>query len=158
MIVEESIHVIFDEFNDLSLKDVPRNAGIEENIEKLEITQDDKETQEEEWEGHKIGKVLPQLGDQQQNGENSSLPKEWRFVYNHPTNLIIGDPSRGITTRNSLRNICENLAFLSQIEPKNFNEAKFDEYWLLAMQEEFNQFEKRKVWILVQTWWIRNHY
>ena len=95
MTVEESIHVIFDKFNDLSLKDVSRNAGIEENIEKLEITQYDKETQEEEWEGHKIGKVLPQLGDQQQYGGNSSLPKEWRFVYNHPTNLIISDPSRG---------------------------------------------------------------
>ena len=68
-----------------------------------------------------------------QDGESSSLTKEWRFVHNHPTNLIIGDPSKGVTTRNSLRNICENLAFLSQIEPKNFHEAKFDEHWLLTM-------------------------
>ena len=75
---------------------------------------------------------------QKQDGENSSLPKEWRFMYNPPTNLIIGDPSRGITTRTSIRNICRNLAFLSQIEPNNFYVAKFDEYWLLAMQEELN--------------------
>ena len=65
---------------------------------------------------------------QVQNGESSSLPKEWRFIHNHLTNLIISYPSKGLTTRNSLRNICENLAFLSQIEPKNFHEAKFDEH------------------------------
>ena len=47
LIVEKSVHVVFDEFNDLPLKDVSRNAGIEENMESLEITQDDKKTQEE---------------------------------------------------------------------------------------------------------------
>ena len=30
-----------------------------------------------------------------------------------------------------------------------FHEAEFDEHWLLAMQEELNQFEKSKVWTLV---------
>ena len=78
-----------------------------------------------------------------QDGESSSLPKEWRFVHNHPTNLIIGDLSRGGTTKNSIRNIYKNLIFLSQIEPKNFYEAEFDEHWLLAIQEELNQFEKK---------------
>ena len=62
------------------------------------------------------------------NDENSNLPKEWRYVHNHPSNLIIGDPSKGVTIRNSLRNICENIAFLSQIEPKNFHEAEFDKH------------------------------
>ena len=47
LIVKESVHVVFDEFNDLLLKDVSRNAGIEESMESLEITQYDKETQEE---------------------------------------------------------------------------------------------------------------
>ena len=75
------------------------------------------------------------MENQKRDSKNSNLPKEWRFVHNHPTNFIIGDPSRVITTRNSLRNICGNLAFLSQIEPKNFHEAEFDEYWLLVMQE-----------------------
>ena len=75
-----------------------------------------------------------------QDGENSSLPKKWR---NHPTSLIISNPSKGVTTRNALRNICENLVFLSQIELKNFLQTEFDEHWLLAMQEELNQFEKK---------------
>ena len=39
--------------------------------------------------------------------------------------------------------------FLSQIEPKKFHEPKFDEHWLLALQEELNQCERNKVWTLV---------
>jgi glycine cleavage system H lipoate-binding protein len=37
------------------------------------------------------------------------------------------------------------MAFLSQIEPKNINKAIEDESWILAMQEELNQFERNKV-------------
>ena len=40
LIVEESVHVVFDKFNDLLFKDASRNAGIEENMETLEITQE----------------------------------------------------------------------------------------------------------------------
>ena len=52
-------------------------------------------------------------------------------------------------TRSSLRNVCNNFAFLSQVEPKSFVEAENDESWILAMQEELNQFERNKVWTLV---------
>ena len=37
LIVKESVHVVFDEFNDLSFKYVLRNVGIEENMRNLEI-------------------------------------------------------------------------------------------------------------------------
>ena len=51
---------------------------------------------------------------QQVQGEsNQDLPKEWKFVTNHPQDQIIGNPSRGVRTRSSLRNICNNLAFIS---------------------------------------------
>ena len=39
------------------------------------------------------------------------------------------------------------MAFLSQLEPKNVKEALND--WIIAMQEELNQFERSKVWNLV---------
>ena len=41
------------------------------------------------------------------------------------------------------------MTFISQIEPKNFKDAENDESWILAMQEELNQFERSDVWELV---------
>ena len=79
-------------------------------------------------------------------GESSQdLPKDWKFVINHPQDQIIGNPSSRIRTRSSLRNIFNYLAFISQIEPKNINDALVDENWMLAMQEELNQFERSEV-------------
>ena len=62
--------------------------------------------------------------------------------------MIIGEPSKGVTTRHSLKYL-NSLAFISQIEPRNIDEALNDESWVLAMQEELNQFERNKVWTLV---------
>ena len=42
-----------------------------------------------------------------------------------------------------------HVAFLSHIKPKNIKEASTDENWLIAMQEELNQFERNDVWDLV---------
>ena len=66
------------------------------------------------------------------------LPKEWRYNSDHPKDLIIGDSFKGVTSRTLLRNICNNFAFVSQIEPKNFKEAEHDDFYTLAMQEELN--------------------
>jgi len=41
------------------------------------------------------------------------------------------------------------MAFVSQVEPKNLNEALKDSNCILAMQEELNQFALNEVWILV---------
>ena len=41
------------------------------------------------------------------------------------------------------------VAFISNIGRKNYKEATKDEYWIIAMQEELNQFERNDVWDLV---------
>jgi len=41
------------------------------------------------------------------------------------------------------------MAFVSQVEPKNLDEVLRDNNWILAMQEELNQFAMNEVWTLV---------
>ena len=69
-----------------------------------------------------------------QDRDNSQiLPKEWSYVFSHPKDFILGDPSQGVTTRSSFRNTCEHAAFISQIETKSFVDAENDEFWIIAM-------------------------
>ena len=93
--------------------------------------------------------------EQEQEEENkmedspNDLPKAWKFVQNHPKELIIGDLSEKVRTRSSSKLLIDNFALVSLIEPKNVNDALQDENWILAMQEELNQFERNEVWTLV---------
>ena len=43
-----------------------------------------------------------------------------------------------------------HFAFVSHLEPKTIVEAEKDPNWVLAMQEELNQFERSQVWDLVE--------
>ena len=38
---------------------------------------------------------------------------------------------------------------ISQVKPKNVDEALSDEHWVSAMHEELHQFERNKVWSLL---------
>ena len=55
----------------------------------------------------------------------------------------------GVQTRSQLKNFGAFYAFLSDIEPKNVNEALADSDWVTVMQEELRPFERNKVWHLV---------
>ena len=118
MVVEESIHVIYDECNNSlqERKSFDDDLGLETSMGKLQI--EDKRQQEEIGENPKKEvSPLALLPPQQVQGESiQDLPKDWMFVINHPQDQIIGSQSSGVRTRSSLRNICNNLAFISQIE------------------------------------------
>ncbi|KAL5548818.1 hypothetical protein UlMin_004049 [Ulmus minor] len=169
LVVEESMHVIFDESNPLSSeKVVVRNdddaAPIDQNqasnvpqnpqdetqlIDQTEVVLDKVSAATHDGQQPSLEDQTTNLEGNAQRGNDSNLPRDFRFVHNHPIDLILGDPSQEVRTRNSLRNLVSNLAFLSQIEPKNIKEAECDSSWLLAMQEELNQFERNDVWELV---------
>jgi hypothetical protein len=68
---------------------------------------------------------------------------------NHPVDQILGDISKGVTTRSRLANFCEHYSFVSSIEPFRVEEALQDSDWVLAMQEELNNFKRNEVWSLV---------
>jgi hypothetical protein len=68
---------------------------------------------------------------------------------NHPVDQILGDISKGVTTRSRLANFCEHYSFVSSIKPFRVEEALQDPDWVLAMQEELNNFKRNEVWTLV---------
>ena len=68
---------------------------------------------------------------------------------NHPVDQILGDISKEVTTRSRLANFCEHYSFVSSIEPFRVEEALQDPNWVLAMQEELNDFKRNEVWSLV---------
>jgi hypothetical protein len=67
----------------------------------------------------------------------------------HPIDQILGDISKGVTTRSRLANFCEHYSFVSSIESFRVEEALQDPDWVLAMQEELNNFKRNEVWSLV---------
>jgi hypothetical protein len=68
---------------------------------------------------------------------------------NHPMDQILGDISKGVTTCSRLTNFYEHYSFVSSIEPFRVEEALPDPNWVLAMQEELNNFKRNEVWSLV---------
>ncbi|CAJ2651723.1 unnamed protein product [Trifolium pratense] len=120
--LEESMHVKFDEFDDISCV--------------REIDDEDEQNSSKE-------QVIEQESPPQEP------PRTWKVVSNHPQEQIIGDTAEGVRTRRSFQVDENNLAMISQIEPKSIEEAITDESWIIAMKEELSQFEKNEVWKLV---------
>jgi hypothetical protein len=52
---------------------------------------------------------------------------------NHPVDQILGDISKGVTTRSRLANFCEHYSFVSSIEPFRVEVALLDLDWVLVM-------------------------
>ncbi|GKD80419.1 retrovirus-related pol polyprotein from transposon TNT 1-94 [Tanacetum coccineum] len=67
---------------------------------------------------------------------------------NHPLENVIGNLNQR-TLRSQAQNQSNFFCFISTIEPKNVNEALTDNSWIVAMQEELNQFIANDIWELV---------
>ena len=74
-------------------------------------------------------------------------------LYNGITSLTIslGAFERGVTTHSHLANFCQYYSFVSSLEPLKVEQALGDPDWVLAMQEELNNFERNQVWKLVES-------
>jgi hypothetical protein len=68
----------------------------------------------------------------------------------HPVDNILGDIEKGVTTRSRVTNFCEHYSFVSSFEPFKVEDALCDSDWVVAMQEELNNFKHNKVWSLVE--------
>ncbi|GJZ09783.1 hypothetical protein Tco_0544066 [Tanacetum coccineum] len=67
---------------------------------------------------------------------------------NHPLGQVMGNLNQR-TLRSQAQNQSNFFCFISTIEPKNVNKALGYESWVVAMQEELNQFIDNDVWDLV---------
>jgi len=72
-----------------------------------------------------------------------------RLTSGHSQDLIIGSPSKGVTTRSrKLASFCQAFSFVSCIEPLSVDQALSDPDWVNAMHEELNNFTRNQVWTL----------
>ena len=136
MIVEESMHVVFDETNPKLQDQVSKNAD-EEDLLQEQIFATEKSTA--------VGNQLAEKEKQStEKAAGSKLPKDWIQPRGLSKDNIIGDIKQGVSIRCRIV-FCEHVAFVSQIEPKNVNDALNDSNWIVTMQDELNQFTRNDV-------------
>jgi hypothetical protein len=88
--------------------------------------------------------------DQEVQGPRPPHPRVHQAIQrDHPVNSILGDIHKGVTTRSRVAHFCEYYSFVSSIDPYRVDDALRDSYWVLAMQEELNNFTRNEVWHLV---------
>jgi len=69
--------------------------------------------------------------------DHNNLPKEWISPKGLLKDNIIDEINPRVSTRHKLT-YCEHVTFVSQIEPKNVNDALIDSNWIIVMQDELN--------------------
>ncbi|GJY02814.1 retrovirus-related pol polyprotein from transposon TNT 1-94 [Tanacetum coccineum] len=70
----------------------------------------------------------------------------------HPSEQVRGNPSKPVQIRRQLATdlvMCMFALIMSKAEPKNIKEEMADHAWIEAMQEELHQFDRLRVWELI---------
>jgi hypothetical protein len=86
----------------------------------------------------------------QPSGRPPHLRVHQSVQWDHPVDNILGSIRNGVTTRSRLANFCQFYSFVSSLEPLKVDEALKDLDWVMAMQEELNNFDRNQVWELVE--------
>jgi hypothetical protein len=82
--------------------------------------------------------------DQEIQGQRPPHPRVHQAIQrDHPMHSILADIHKGVTTRSRVTHFCEHYSFVSSIEPYRVDDALRDSDWVLAMQEELNNFTRR---------------
>jgi hypothetical protein len=99
--------------------------------------------------------VLPQHQDQYQAEEEvEPIQHEAKVPHarihqiiqkDHPVDNILGSISKGVTTCSRLATFCEHYSFVYSLEPLKVEEALDDPDWVMAVQEELNNFTRNEV-------------
>jgi hypothetical protein len=113
--------------------------------------QDTKNQQEDQQEVAQASSFEPQADE---NDEDQPLrqplgpshPRVHQVIQrDHPVDSILGSIRRGVTTRSRRKNFCAFYSFVSSLEPIKVEQALEDPDWVVATQEELNNFERNQV-------------
>jgi len=117
MTVEEYVHIVFDETNNVEQGPVKFSAKEDEHNIFLKNLENCPENQ-------------PVVSQNQpiENLQQRELPKEWRIPRDLSVENIIGKINKGVSTRRTISNFCNHMTFVSKVEPKSINEALKDEH------------------------------
>ena len=170
----QGAHVDVVDIGDKPLEEAMKNMPIG-NIKPKEDDEDEAQLQDQP-----SSSMAPQVGSEQDSDKEDVLPNEDTHVtldqaaqdaqdvdaqtqtpqvarvkrsqltQAHPQDLIIGSPSKGVSTRRNVSaSFCQAYSFVSCIEPTTINEALNDPDWMNALHEELNNFTRNDVWTLV---------
>jgi hypothetical protein len=93
-------------------------------------------------------------GRDEDDGDKGEAPPHSRVCQNiqrdHPIDNILVDIEKEVTTRSCAANFCEHYSFVSSFESFKVEDALRDPDWVVAMQEELNNFKRNEVWSLVE--------
>jgi hypothetical protein len=112
--------------------------------------QEDEPPQEEDMDQGGDEDAQDKEDDQEIRDQRPPHPRVHQAIQrDHPINSILGDIHKGVTTRSRVAHFCEHYSFVSSIEPYRIEDALRDPDWVVAMQEELNNFTRNEVWHLV---------
>jgi len=150
--VEESMHVKFDDKEPGS--ETPEQDESFPDIQDTEDTSepDQIEESEDRPEAEPTSEAQDEVAsDETQDGFQQEKQSKNTFKYNssHTEDQIIGNKDNPRRTRSDFRQEEFMIGMLSVIKPATVDKALSDDGWILALQEELNQFQRNDVWDLV---------
>jgi hypothetical protein len=115
----------------------------------------DQDEHEEEDEHHdQVQEESNDQGEDVDDGDNGDAPPHSRVRHNvqrdYHVDNILGDIEKGVTTTSRVAIFCEHYSFVSSFEHLKIDDALRDPDWVVAMQEELNNFKCNEVWSLVE--------
>jgi hypothetical protein len=133
-----------------SMQASPPTQDEDQAQEEEDEDQDDEPPQEEDIDHGGDEKDQDKEDDQEIRDQRPPHPRVHQAIQrDHPVNSILGDIHKGVTTRSRVAHLCEHYSFVSSIEPYRIEDALRDPDWVVAMQEELNNFTRNEIWHLV---------
>ena len=124
--IEESIHVAFDE-----CLETYTNMFESRKSDEFIKTRGDSAGKPQSFQIEE--KIVDTTTNSQLDNQLDALPKLWTALKDKSLDNVIVDISKGVSKMKHLSQLCLNVAFVSQIEPKIVDDAIKDKSWYLAM-------------------------